>query len=245
MTRHFSFNKILRLLFCLLFSLEMVPVVAQRDINKRTEIDSLRASFRRDSARIYGFKKIRPFVNYHERNSIENPKTINFFGPQFGMLLHERHITGLGIYFSTPNTKKPFNILDGNKEAIKRIDITYMTAFYQYILLQYRFFEFHLPVEIGFGTLNASYFNTSSELYRTSKNNFLISAASAQFIFKPLKWLGLSAIYGYRLAQEHIIDGTFYAVGVWIGLKPLLMDINYLKRKRKYHSELHRIQHGH
>jgi hypothetical protein len=209
---------------------------------KQQKIDSLTTQFRKDSTDIYAFKKVRPFVNYHERNSIENPKIVNFFGPQLGVLLHERHITGVGIYFSSPNTKKPFRTIDDNHEAIKRIKITYMTAFYQYILLQHRFYELHLPFEIGYGQLNSRYFDKQGFFYKATIDHFAIGAAGGQLILKPLKWLGLSAIYGYRMAQATVINGYFYAIGVWIGLKPLIMDVKYLRKNKKYHRDIRHVQ---
>lgn len=208
---------------------------------KQQQIDTLNARFRKDSAEIFGFKKIRPFVNYHERNSIGNPKIVNFFGPQIGMLVKERHITGFGIYFSSPNTKKPVHVIDETADALKKINITYMTAFYQYILIQSRYVELHTPLETGYGVLKYTYSDLGGHTYKGGDHNFAMAAAGVQVIVKPLKWLGLSGICGYRAAQETVINGYFYAVGVWIGLKPLLMDIKYLQRKKTYRRDLKKV----
>jgi hypothetical protein len=227
--------------FFLIFIFSFFTHGAQVNDARQRHIDSLTLQFKKDSARIYGFKKIRPFLNYHERNSIENPKIINFFGPQLGVLLHERHFTGVGIYFSSPNTKKPFKAIDQNMPAIKRINITYMTAFYQYILLQYRYLEFHIPLEVGSGIIKARYSTPDDHFYKATRSNFLIGAAGAQLILKPLKWAGFSFIYGYRIAQVQVISGYFYAVGIWIGFKPLIMDVKYLMRKKKYRKEVQSV----
>ncbi|MBA3664285.1 MAG: hypothetical protein H0W61_08770 [Bacteroidetes bacterium] len=206
-------------------------------LQQRHKIDSLKIQLKKDSLDIYGFKRIRPYINYHERNSIENNKIINFYGPQVGTWLFERHIVGIGAYFSTHNTRKPFQVIDDNLDATKKIDIKYMTVFYQYVLIQKRFFELHLPFEIGRGILKSEYRNTDNEVYKHTSNPFTIGAAGTQFIFKPLRWVGLSAILGYRKAEEKIIDGFFYAVGIWIGFKPLLMDVSYYHKRKEFRKQ--------
>ncbi|MGZ4099941.1 MAG: hypothetical protein ACXVNM_13730 [Bacteroidia bacterium] len=232
-----------KLFFFILISFPLVGL-SQLSLYEQRHKDSLRLKFQKDSTIIFGFKKIRPYINYHERNSIENPKTINFYGPQAGLLLFERHITGAGVYFSTANTKKPFESFDGNNPVIKRIDIKYFTVFYQYILLQYRYLEFHLPFEVGHGNIKTNYSDLDDKYYKTTKNNFTIASAGGQLILKPIRWLGFSAIYGYRIADEKIINGFYYAFGIWIGFKPLLIDINYFYTRKKYLKELIKITQG-
>lgn len=205
--------------------------------NKSSILDSLANELREDSIKIYGFRKLRPYLNYHERNSIENPKIVNFFGPQIGVVLFERHITGLGIYFSTRNTKKPYPTYDNNAFVDKRINIKYITAFYQYVLIRKKYYELHLPFEVGRGTLHSEYIQHNN-LYRKTEDYFTIAAVGTQLILKPIKWMGISTILGYRAASQKIIDGAFYAVGIWVGFKPITTDVNYYLKRRKYKKNL-------
>lgn len=231
---------------CLQFSLLfyiccLALTVSSQNPNRQTQLDSLTQHFTKDSIDIFAFKKIRPFLNYHERNSIENPKIINFFGPQLGLMLFERHILGFGFYFSSKNTKKPYETYDDNSFVSKSINIKYLTFFYQYILIKKRYFEVHLPVEIGRGILHADYKNQAGDLYKNTNTYFNIAGFGGQLIIKPIKWLGISSIYGYRVATENIISGFYYAIGVWVGFKPLITEINYIIKRKKYRDEVFKI----
>lgn len=217
---------------------------SQTNPSKQKLIDSLTLQLKQDSIEIYSFKKIRPYLNYHERNSIENPKTINFFGPQMGVVLFENHILGFGWYHSSPNTKKPNEVTDENNVVTREINIKYLTFFYQYILVRKRFIELHFPFEIGRGLLHSAYRDNNNELYKTTTNYFTIAGAGTQVILKPVKWIGLSLNLGYRLATESIINGSYYSVGVWIGFKPVMTDVTYyLIKRKKYRREIKKLIH--
>ncbi|MCE3226507.1 MAG: hypothetical protein K0S32_1058 [Bacteroidetes bacterium] len=204
---------------------------------KQKKIDSLTAQLRKDSVHIYRFRKIRPYLNYHERNSLGNPKIINFYGPQLGVVLYEKHIIGLGDYYSTPKTKLPYSTYDENMEVKRSIEIRYLTFFYQYILVNRRFFEVHLPVEFGYGNFHSSFINSSDFYYKNTVSKFNLGAAGLQFVFKPVKWIGISSNLGYRTASERIIEGYYYSIGVWVGFKPISTDVNYYLIKRKKYKQ--------
>jgi hypothetical protein len=140
---------------------------------------------------------------------------------------------GFGFYFSTKNTKKPFPVYDNNAFADKRLDIKYITTFYQYILVRKRYYELHLPLEIGLGQMQSDFIYNGRQ-YKSLTDNFTIGAAGAQFIIKPVRWAGISTILGYRAATQKVIDGAFYAVGIWVGFKPITTDANYYMKRRKY-----------
>lgn len=216
-------------------------LLSAQNPNRQKQLDSLTKKFKQDSIDIFAFKKIRPFLNYHERNSIKNPKTVNFFGPQLGVMLFERHIVGFGFYFSSKNTKKPYETYDNNAFASKSINIKYLTFFYQYILIKKRYLEVHLPFEVGRGILHAGYKNQADHLYKTTDTYFTLAGFGGQVIIKPIKWLGISGIYGYRVATEQIISGFYYAIGVWVGFKPLTTEINYIIKRKKYRDNVVKI----
>lgn len=227
---------------CLLLFLSCsASLITAQTAKRQKQLDSLTLKFTQDSIDIFGFKKIRPYFNYQERNSIKNPKIINFSGPQIGVMLFERHITGFSFYFSSNNTKKPFETEDNNLPVSKSINIKYLTFFYQYILIKKRYYEVHLPVEVGRGILHAGYKNQEGHLYKTTDAYFTLGGFGGQLILKPIKWLGISGIYGYRIASENIISGFYYAFGVWIGFKPLITEIHYIIKRKKYRDELVKV----
>jgi len=205
--------------------------------NQKQKIDSLYAQLRKDSAYIYRFRKIRPYSNYHERHSLYNEVLTNFYGPQLGVVLFERHIVGLGAYFSGKKTREPFESLDDNVKVIKNINVNYITCFYQYILVARRFYEFHLPVEIGAGTYMSSFKDSLNQTYRTLNTSYYETCAGFHAIFKPVRWIGLSSTIGYRITNEKSFNGYFYSFGVWVGLRHALNDARYYLVKRKRYKQ--------
>lgn len=228
-----------------IFYIFLLPFLlpAQIDPAIQTKIDSLTTELKNDSVYIYRFRKIRPYLNYHERNSVDHYPRVNFFGPQAGFVLYERHIVGFGAYFSTKKTKLPFEDMDVDKKIHRTIKITYGTLFYQYILIQKRFYEFHIPVEVGLGNYQSGYIDSTGFTYKNiNTNRFTMAGGGLLLLIKPFKWLGISNNFGYRVANESIINGFYYAIGVWIGLKPAACDIKYyLYKKKQYRKKVNSL----
>lgn len=217
-------------------------LIGQLSDIKRQKIDSLSFQLLSDSTNIYKFKPFRPYINYHERNSLSNPRTVNFFGPQIGILFRERHFMGIGTYFSSPNTRKPRNVWDGNREVTERLNMRYTSIFYQFVLLNYRFCELHLPFAAGLGDKRYSYSVPGQEPYKKGNEIFAIGEAGTQLILKPIPWLGISSVIGYRNSNEEVISGYFYAIGVWVGFRSIAQDVNYhIFKKPRYKRNVRRI----
>lgn len=208
---------------------------------KVLKVDSLHDILKKDSAFIYRFRKLRPYFNYHERHSLNNPITTNFYGPQLGVVLYERHIVGFGFYFSGKKTREPFETFDENMKVTKNINVNYFTCFYQYILVNHRYFEFHLPVEIGSGTFSSTFKDSLNQTYKDLNTPFYESSAGLHLILKPLRWIGLSSTIGYRVASEKYFTGFFYSFGVWVGFRHALNDSRYLVKKKKYKKNVKMI----
>jgi len=221
-------------LLLIFFIVSTLPIFSQSSY-KESKLDSLKQRLHNDSLHIYRFRKARPYLNYHERNSLSDIKTVNFYGLQLGVVLFERHIVGLGHYFSTKNTKKSFTVFENEFPVTKRINIQYTSLFYQYVLINKRFFEIHLPLEIANGNMHTRYIDSLNRVYLLTDQNLFISSCGVQLILKPVKWFGLSANIGYRTSSEKLVTGYYYALGLWIGFKPVKTDLHYyLFKKRRY-----------
>jgi len=86
-------------------------------------IDSLTVQLKKDSAHIYRFQKLRPYLSIDNRNSFINNKPVNFKGIQFGVILHENQILALGFYAMSQNSKKPVSTKEGTIPAKKTISL--------------------------------------------------------------------------------------------------------------------------
>lgn len=226
-------------LFLVFFSFQFLH---SQDLSKQQKIDSLKAQLQADSTYIYRFRKVRPYIKYTERNSIGNQHPVNFYGPQFGLVLFERHILGVGYYLSSKMTRKSYPVLDGNTEATEALDMRYGTFFYEYILLDKKYYEIHLPFEGGYGYYHAGYKNSNNELYRQENKTLLLGGCGLLFIAKPIRWIAVTSSLGVRTGNIKLVDGFYYAVGFRIMLRHLSNDIHYhLIKKKKYRSNLSRL----
>jgi hypothetical protein len=219
----------------ILFLILLPEIILCQGTPKQQKLDSLYKALALDSAYIYRFRKARPYINYHERHSFNNPIRTNFYGPQIGIVLYEKHIIGTGIYFSGKGTRQPYEVVESGKTVTKRINVNYYTLFYQYILYNHRYFEFHIPVEAGLGNFYHAYIDSSGGNYNITNTLFSETCAGIHGILKPFRWIGISGTVGYRLASDENFTGFFYSFGVWLGLRHLKNDIMYhLVKKKRY-----------
>lgn len=224
----------MKISFCFVF-LMLTGFAFSQSSRIKEQIDSLDKRLSEDSTKIYRFRKVRPYLNFHNRNSINEIKPVNFYGFQLGAVFFERHIVGYGRYFSSEKSKKRFSYIE-NQNQVTRLDkIDYHTVFYQFIFLSHRWFELHIPVELGYGTRYSDFYQPSGSFDRSSSENMFMTAYGLQVILKPVRWSGITGNFGYRGSSEQLVNGFYYAVGLWIGLKPVTDDFNYyLIKKRRY-----------
>jgi hypothetical protein len=216
---------------------------AQNEITKKRKLDSLAEKLRNDSLRTYRFKKLRPYGNIDNRNAfIRNPASIGGF--QLGVIVNEYHTFGGGIYRLNPTTEKDALIRNGYRMN----GLRYVTIFYEYFLLNKRFVEIDLPFELGIGRYDASLADTTRDTrQRNLAGAFIPLGSAVKLILKPVRWIGVSFMGGYRYALEKQrnlnLNGVYYSVGVWIDFRQVYRDIKYYGyQKKKYRQAVHRLQ---
>ena len=234
----FFFRTSVRLIF-----LFLIPAAlhSQDNLYKQHQVDSITAQFKKDSAHIYRFRKVRLFLNYQERNTINTPPTFNFFAPQVGIYFHEKYILGVCAYFSSTRTKKPYFATENNVERVTKNNINYFTLLCQRILYRERYFTLSIPVELGYGNFRSTYREPTGELYSEVNRPLYLFNIDLKATIKPFKWMGVSGSFGYRNTNEEVLDGVYYALGIWIGFKSMSNDINYLIKKKNYNKQVKKI----
>ena len=217
----------MRFLVSLIFIFSIFQiVVAQQYIPSKIKIDSLTKKLEADSAHTYRFKKLRPYLNADSRNSFNPTNLTNISGLQYGVRVNEYHTFGIGLYtlsrFSTNNT--PI-------DAIFKINsLGYMNLFYEYILLNKKYYRLSLPFEVGVGGFEGKSLDTLSTKTNILKL-FVPLGAAAKFVVKPVRWMGISTMIGYRYIpyKQNLVDydGLYYSVGVWVDFRQIYRDIKY------------------
>lgn len=209
----------------------------------KIQVDSLTRELIADSMFTYRFKKLRPYGNIDNRNSFYRPS--NFTGFQLGAIVNEYHTFGLGFYQLNRANKASATVNEGFSLRALR----YNTFFYEYLLLNKRYFEVDLPFELGYGFYRARFSDTLNPRYgKQITPSFIPLSAGIKFIAKPVKWLGLSIMAGYRYfietGKERVLDfnNIYYPIGIWVDFREIYRDIKYFGfQKRRYRREVKRV----
>lgn len=230
-------------------------VLTSQNIRTQQSLDSLKLKFQKDSSRIYRFQKFRFRVAMDRRHSwIKNqratkqiPVFINGF--QLGAVLFEKHSVGFGLYNIAAESKRPAKISDQlNTVRYEELFMNYFTGYYEYVVLSKRFFEIDLPVEIGLGRYIYNLKDeTQSKLLWHEQGPIKISSVGLQLILKPVKWIGIVGMGGYRLVRFNEktnlnFNNFYYSFGIWVDIRQIHRDIRYYGFKRpKYRKKVKAI----
>ncbi len=219
---------------------------AQSPSAKQTHLlDSLKAQLIADSTHIYRFQKYRPYVNLDQRNSFIRNQSININGLQFGVLVNEKHVFGIGGYIITLSSQQKVKTkLDKNVSLNRTLNMDYGTFFYQYVALDKRYWEIDLQAELGIGEYNYKYYTinpdgSNNKFVTEKKAGILVGGVGPLLAFKPTKWIGIIGMVGYRFTSEKNanlnFNGLYYSYGVWLDVRQIIRDYNYrVVKKHKY-----------
>jgi hypothetical protein len=214
---------------------------AQQYFTSKIKIDSLTKKLEVDSAHTYRFKKLRPYLNADSRNSFNPTNLTNISGLQYGVRVNEFHTFGIGLY-----TLSRFSTNNNPIQAIYKVDrLGYMNVFYEYILLNKRYYRITLPFEVGVGGFQGKSLDTLATRTSISKL-FVPLGAAAKFVVKPVKWIGISTMIGYRYIpyKQNLIDydGLYYSLGIWVDFRQIYRDIKYYGvQKKRYRRNVKAI----
>lgn len=238
---------------CLLI-LASQPAFAQLSPQqKRQKLDSLHAKLEKDSLHIFRFQKLRPYLAIDSRNSwIKNEQgtknvPINVNGLQLGVIIKERHTVGLGFYSMTNASKDLQKLTDQNSRVTyQSLKMGYATLFYQYVIVDKRYFELDVPLEVGVG--HYDYYLSDSAKARIPKSaqsgTVRLTGGGVNIVLKPLRWIGLNAMGGCRFVvfdqrTKLNFNGVYYSYGVWVDIRQIIRDTNYyLVKKRRYRKQV-------
>lgn len=106
------------------------------------------------------------------------------------------------------------------------------------MIIDKRFFELDIPLEIGLGSYHISLEDTFAHKIITDKRGGVsLTAGGVNVILKPVKWIGVSGTAGYRLALDKNpnlnFSGAYYSVGLWIDLRQIYRDTRFYGFTRK------------
>lgn len=206
---------------------------------KQHALDSLTTKFKKDSAHIYRFKIIRPFVSIDNRNSFIKEGPVNVKGFQLGVILKEKHTVGFGIYGIQNSSKQNLTSKDVNSVPLKRtLSLNYLTLFYRYRIIDTRFFELALPLEVGLGGYHIQLIDDRTGKTVSEVNGGTsLTSGGVDIVLKPFRWVGVTGSAGYRIALDKNpnvnFSGAYYSYGLWVDLRQIYRDIKFYGFVRK------------
>jgi hypothetical protein len=218
-------------------------IVFSQNISDKRQLyrDSLTTKLKADSIHIFRFQKYRPYLNLDQRYSFPKDAPINVNGLQLGVLINNKHAVGLGGYQITEDARqKTKTRTDKDILVNRKLDMNYLTFFYQYTLIDRRFFELDLQAESGVGKYNLKFYDIQTNILKAERSAVVfVEGIGPQLTFKPFRWVGVNTMIGYRFTFEKNanlnFNGAYYSYGVWLDIRQIIRDCRYyLVKKPKY-----------
>ncbi|MES2761162.1 MAG: hypothetical protein V4677_03105 [Bacteroidota bacterium] len=192
-------------------------------------------------------KLVRPQLRGDNRNMIYMGQVLTINGLDAGILLRDKIRLTLGYYSLNNNINAHKKIIDGT-EWDRQFRLQYIGFNTEFIYKNTRFISFGLPVEFGYGKNSLQYINTLTyeTKYRES-GNILLTDFGLSMTFKPIRWIGIKGVIGYRKALYNAIpnfhfDGVFASVGLNGDVREVIKDFQMYKLKRKYKKNLNKVE---
>lgn len=192
-------------------------------------------------------KVVRPQFRLDNRLTFLNNQRITISGLDAGVLLKNKLRITLGYYWASDQPTSLKKTLD-NVEYPGRFDMNYGSLNMEFIYLNKRFFSLGMPLEFGLGSNSLYYQSEANNLLPEKQSGILaLSYFGLSATFKPIRWIGLKAAFGYRKTlynkvQQLRYDGIYTSVGLAVDFREIITDYRMYKLKKKYRKNSNSIE---
>lgn len=223
--------KIILFLICSGYSLS---VLAQSKLTKK--------QFLADSTRIVAPKLIRPQFRFDNRLTFLEGQKLNITGFDLGVLLKNKLRVTVGYYALSDELKSITKIVnDTNYQSHYRLN--YGAFNFEFIYKNTRFFALGMPLEFGLGSNTISYQSNNNDILIDKQTGFIAMAYfGLSGTFKPIRWIGLKAAFGYRKTiynqiQNLSLSGLYTSVGISVDFREIITDYRMFQLKKRYRKK--------
>jgi hypothetical protein len=187
------------------------------------------------------FKRTFSF-QFDNRSSFIQKSPVNIQGLGIGYTLTPKIQIGFGVYKINRNFFQKKAIQNNKPNNVVDLNLVYATPNIVYTFFDNRWFEFSIPLEIGFGFEYAFLENpiTKAILKKGKPDYFVPAEIGIAGTFKLNRWVGFSASVGYRkliwqtdATQKDRFDGYYYNSGLDIYLGTIYRDLKYVHAHRR------------
>jgi hypothetical protein len=190
---------------------------------------------------------IKPTTDFDQRFSFIRNKSVNIWGQRAGILLNDHLKVGLGAYYMNDTKMMSRRFGTGNSNRYLKQSLLFGTAYIEPFLLRRKYWELSIPFELGYGQASSKIYETSNDLFlRSNSKPFLPAGVGLSLSFKlpalphfkPLSWIGINFLAGYRYCLlENVFktdyDGAFWSISGAIFLDRVSDDIKTWRKQRK------------
>ncbi|PBQ32861.1 hypothetical protein CNR22_14125 [Sphingobacteriaceae bacterium] len=228
----FSTKKIIFIFFSMLMFYSGAD--AQVKLSKKDK-----AKFVEDSMRIMRPRLVRPQFRLDNRNLFYQGQVLNVSGVDAGVLLKNKLRLCIG-YYSLSNNLNSYEKTIDNVKYERSIKLQYGSINTEVIYKNTRYLSLGMPLEFAFGNNTLEYKNSETGELSTKKAGFVVSSDfGLSATFKPIRWIGLKGIVGYRktlfnAVKDFRFDGLFTSIGLNVDVREIIKDIQMFSLKRKY-----------
>lgn len=222
---------IILFLICSGYSLS---VLAQSKLTKK--------QFLADSTRIVAPKLIRPQFRFDNRLTFLEGQKLNITGFDLGVLLKNKLRVTVGYYALSDELKSITKIVnDTNYQSHYRLN--YGAFNFEFIYKNTRFFALGMPLEFGLGSNTISYQSNNNDILIDKQTGFIAMAYfGLSGTFKPIRWIGLKAAFGYRKTiynqiQNLSLSGLYTSVGISVDFREIITDYRMFQLKKRYRKK--------
>ncbi|MES2733498.1 MAG: hypothetical protein V4714_17270 [Bacteroidota bacterium] len=175
------------------------------------------------------------------RDSFVKNSPVKIHGINVGVKYRKRYRIGLGAYTLRRNYQEHtyVSVQDHRDTLFPLLNLYFITPNFAYTVYNTRWVELSVPFEVGVGNSRFSISNTSQVMVKEKSGLFVPVSGGLSVLFKPTRWVGLSALAGYRKSMMEVdfkgdFDGWYYSYRVNIFLGNILADYRqYLEKKRQ------------
>ncbi len=220
----------MKFIFTVLFFLPGIFLCAQ---------DPAPEQFIRDSLALTRVKLVRPQFKFDNRVTFFERQALSITGIDAGVLLSEKLRVTLG-YYGMEDRLESYDMIKDNEEHGRLIELKYGSLNTEFIYKDTRFISLGMPLEIGAGMNKFQDKNmTTGEVMSTETGGLLFVNFGMSATFKPMRFLGLKGIIGYRKVAYNQVDdfkfdGFFTSIGLNIDVHAVVYDVKMYRLMKKY-----------
>jgi hypothetical protein len=199
-----------------------------------------RLNYVSDSIKISKPKYIRPQLGFDNRKSFIRNSPVDITGYYAGIIVKNHFKFTLGYYRVNAEGRANKKLKDKAVVTIRDLELYYTTFNFEYLPVNKRFIKLGLPIDFGYGFSNLNIYSEdkTKTLYKSS-GQFIPFSIGTELTLKPLRWIGLNGLVGYRKILKNSepridFDGLFYSYGISIEVKEIIKDMRLFYAKKRF-----------